>query len=337
MGSLPLWPARASTLAPTVDALMLYVFAVAVFFAVVVGGLILFFAIKYHHRAPADRSHPVHDNLLIELVWTGIPLGLALSMFVLGAVVFVRGRQAPANAMQLYVVGKQWMWKIQHPEGAIEINELHIPVGRPVKLLMISEDVIHDFFVPAFRIKQDVLPGRYTTEWFQATEPGSYRFFCAQYCGLDHSRMVGQVIAMAPADYERWLNAAAGTGTTPAGPTAAPAAPGGAPAGASAPGPNLAMVAAGEKLFNAIACGTCHKAEGGGRGPSLAGLYNKTVELEGGKTVIADEGYIRESILLPQAKIVKGYKPIMPTFQGQLEEDEVLQLIAYIESLRGKK
>jgi cytochrome c oxidase subunit 2 len=233
------------------------------------------------------------------------------------------------------VVGKQWMWKVQHPEGKQEINELHIPVGYPVKLLMTSQDVIHSFSVPAFRIKQDVLPGRYTTEWFQATQPGEYHLFCTQYCGTSHSAMVGRIVAMTPMDYQRWL----GGGTAAAAPAATAVATAVAPTGgaAAAKALNPAMVAAGEKLFKEFGCISCHKSDHTGQGPALEGLFGKTVQLEGGKSAPADETYIRESILQPNAKIVKGYKPIMPTFEGQLEPEELNQLITYIESMKVKK
>jgi cytochrome c oxidase subunit 2 len=198
------------------------------------------------------------------------------------------------------------MWKLQHPEGQREIDELHVPVGRPVKLTMTSEDVIHSFFVPAFRIKMDVVPGRYTTAWFEATREGEYRIFCSQYCGTQHSGMLGRVVAMTPADYQQWLGGGV-AGMTPA--------------------------EAGRNLFKRLGCETCHKSEESGQGPSLAGLFGKTVKLQGGGTAVADEGYIRESILDPRAKIVAGFQPVMPTFKGLVSEEGILQLIAYIKSL----
>jgi cytochrome c oxidase subunit 2 len=203
------------------------------------------------------------------------------------------------------------MWKIQHPEGQREINELHVPVGKPVKLLMTSEDVIHSFFIPAFRVKHDVLPGRYTTLWFEATRPGEYHLFCAEYCGTQHSRMIGRVVAQEPAEYEKWLS--------------------GVPSGES-------MEMAGERLFQQYFCNTCHRPEGGARipqrGPVLDGLFGAKVQLQSGQSVVADEAYLRESILTPAAKVVAGYRPVMPTFQGQISEEGVLQLIAYIKSLQ---
>jgi cytochrome c oxidase subunit II len=206
-------------------------------------------------------------------------------------------------------VAKQWMWKIEHMEGQREINELHIPVGRAVRLTMASEDVIHSFFVPAFRLKSDVVPGKYSTLWFTATKPGKYHLFCAEYCGTRHSGMIGWIYVMEPEDYENWLN-------------------GGPPPATLAQG--------GEKLFNSLACANCHKTDGTGRCPSLVGLYGKTVQLATGGKVVADEDYIRESILRPSAKVVAGYPPVMPTYQGQVNEDGVLQLVEYIKSLGEK-
>jgi cytochrome c oxidase subunit 2 len=205
--------------------------------------------------------------------------------------------------MEIFVIGKQWMWKLQHPEGPMEINELHVPVGRPVKLTMTSEDVIHNFYVPAFRVQKDVVPGMYTSIWFQATETGRYHFFCNSYCGTNHALMGGYVTVMKPGDYEQWLS--------------------GGIRGES-------MVSAGAKLYEQLACITCH---GTGKGPPFVDLLGRTVKLSDGTTVIADEAYIRESILYPSAKIVAGYQPIMPTYKGQVTEEQLLQLITYIKSL----
>jgi cytochrome c oxidase subunit II len=212
----------------------------------------------------------------------------------------------PKGAMEIYVVGKQWMWKAQHMDGAREINELHVPVGRPVKLIMGSEDVIHSFFIPDYRVKADVVPGRYNTLWFTASKPGKFHIFCTQYCGTKHSNMIGWVTAMEPSDYQTWLSGGAAGGT---------------------------MAEAGQKLFTDLACVTCHLDNGQGRGPVLKGLYGKQVLLPGGQIVTADDAYIRESILNPQAKIVSGFTPIMPTFQGLVTEEQLLQLIAYVKSL----
>jgi len=227
-------------------------------------------------------------------------------MFFWGARVFVTLRRPPDNALQVFAVAKQWMWKLQHLEGRREINQLHVPVGRAVKMTMTSEDVIHSFFVPAFRVKQDVLPGRYTTLWFEATKTGTYHLFCAEYCGTEHSAMIGQIIVMEPSEYQTWLS--------------------GGPVTAS-------LASAGETLFTDLGCISCHRSDSGARGPQLVGLFGKRVQLQGGAMLVADENYLRESILDPQAKIVAGFQPIMPTFKGLVTEEQLMQLIAYIKSL----
>jgi cytochrome c oxidase subunit II len=216
----------------------------------------------------------------------------------------------PVDTLNIYVVGKQWMWKFQHLDGQREINELHVPLGRDVKLIATSEDVIHDVFVPAFRVKADVIPGRYVTIWFRATKPGRYHLFCAEYCGTRHSGMTGEVIVMEPAEYQAWLS-------------------GGAQGGS--------LADAGQKLFNELACNTCHRPDAQGRGPVLDGLLGKTVRLQSGDTIVADEAYVRESILNPSAKITAGYQPIMPTFQGLVTEEQLLELIEYVKSLQSQK
>jgi cytochrome c oxidase subunit 2 len=243
---------------------------------------------------------------VLEIAWTVVPLGLALVMFGWGAWLYFAINRPPAGAMEVFVVAKQWMWKFQHPSGMREINELHVPMARPVKLTMTSEDVIHSFAVSDFRIKMDVVPGRYTTTWFEATAPGEYRLACSEYCGTEHAKMVGKVVVMRPEGYEAWLRGAA-TG--------------------------ISLAAAGEKLFQQHGCAACHLLAGTGPGPSLVGLFGKPVKLATGASVTADEAYIRESIVNPQAKLVAGYPPIMPTLKGLLGEEQVTQLIAYIKSL----
>jgi len=232
-----------------------------------------------------------------------------MAMFGWGAVVYVDYRHAPQDTLDIYVIGKQWMWKAQQPNGLREINELHVPVGRNVRLIMASEDVIHDFFVPAFRVKMDVVPGHYNTMWFRPTKPGRYHFFCSQYCGTNHALMGGWVTVMEPSEYAAWLSGSSGQGDP---------------------------VVAGEKLFVERACSTCHFPDGTGRAPSLNGLYGSKVSLADGSTVAADDAYIRESILQPNAKIVARYQPLMPTYQGQLTEEQILALIAYIKSLQSQ-
>jgi cytochrome c oxidase subunit 2 len=314
-------PPAASVHAARVDALYYFLISVSGFFAVLIAVLIVAFSIKYRRRSDAERPRPIKGSLALEVTWSIIPFVIAMAIFFWGAQLFVEYKTPPKNALDVYVVGRQWMWKVQHLEGRREINELHVPVGRPVKLTITSEDVIHSFYIPAFRIKQDAVPGRYTEEWFQATRVGTYHLFCAEYCGTEHSHMIGRIVVMDPADYQAWL---AG------GPVAGAA-------GASAPGPSDGMVsvaASGAALFQRLGCATCHRAASGALGPALAGVFGTTVPLEGGGSAEADEGYLRESVLNPQSKIVAGYQPVMPTFKGQVSEEDLLQLITYIKTLR---
>jgi cytochrome c oxidase subunit II len=304
--TLPLFPDQASTMAGRVDALYFYLLAVSGFFALLIALLVVVFAIKYRRRSETELPRGVEGSLKLEVAWSLIPLVIALSFFVWGAKLFFAMNRPPKDALEVYVVGKQWMWKLQHADGQREINELHVPVGRPVRLTMTSEDVIHDFFVPAFRMKKDVLPGRYTTAWFEASRPGRYHLFCAQYCGTKHAGMIGWINVMEPADYQAWLSG--GTASE-------------------------SLASAGAKLFQRHACNTCHRADSLARGPNLEGLFGKPVQLSDGRTIVADESYIRESILTPNAKIVMGFQPIMPTFQGLVSEEELLQLVAYVKSL----
>jgi cytochrome c oxidase subunit 2 len=312
---LGLMPPQASTIAGQVD--MLYAFLVAVtgFFSILIAVLIVVFAVQYRRRAPYAPTPHIHGSTALEVAWSIIPLCIAMVMFFWGAHLFVSVKRPPDDAMQVNVVGKQWMWKVQHLEGRREINELHVPIGKPVKVTLTSEDVIHSFYVPAFRIKQDAVPGRYTTTWFEATKIGEYHLFCAEYCGTMHSGMIGRVVVMDPADYQAWL---AGTGGTTAAATT--------DAGGGS------VVASGQALFEQNGCVTCHQ-PGSVLGPQLAGLVGSTVTLQDGSTVQATDDYIRESILTPTAKVVKGFAPVMPTFKGQLNEEQILQLIAYIKSL----
>ncbi len=295
---LPIYPEQASNFAPHVDSLMLFITAICVFFATAVTVAIVIFFFKFHRKQPNDVGVPIEGDSRLEAAWMIIPLILAMAMFSWGAVVYV------------YVIGKQWMWKAQQPNGLKEINELHVPVGRNIRLILASEDVIHDFFVPAFRVKMDVVPGHYNTMWFRPTKPGRYHFFCSQYCGTNHALMGGWVTVMEPSDYAAWLSGSSGGSANP--------------------------VVAGEKLFAERACITCHVADGTGRAPSLNGLYGAQVLLADGSTVTADEAYLRESLLQPNAKIVAGYQPLMPAFQGQLTEEQIFALTAYIKSLQSQ-
>jgi cytochrome c oxidase subunit 2 len=245
-------------------------------------------------------------NIPVEVAWTVIPFFAFMGMYAWGAKLYFDIERPPGNAIPVYVIAKQWMWKLQHPEGQREINELHIPVGQPIKLTMTSQDVIHSFFVPAFRIKQDVLPGRYTSIWFEATKPGKFHLFCAEYCGAKHSGMIGWIYAMEPREYQAWLAQGGAEGS---------------------------LAAEGEKLFHQYACANCHHFDNQGRCPDLRNLYGRPVEISTGETVTADDSYIRESILEPRAKIVNGFADIMPTFKGQVSEDQVIALIAFIKSI----
>jgi cytochrome c oxidase subunit 2 len=308
LSDLPLFPARASTFAGQVDHLTFYLLGVSIFFSTLIFLLVVYFAVRYRRRSDEQKAEQITYSLPLELLWTIVPLCLEIVMFVWGANLFVRRSEAPADATDIYVVGKQWMWKLQHAEGAREINELHVPAGRPFRLVMTSEDVIHSFFVPAFRIKQDVLPGRYTTLWFDASTPGRYHLFCTQYCGTNHAGMGGWVYVMDPRDYEHWLS------------------------GAQA---SESMASFGSAVFARLGCGSCHQSSDQSRGPALAGLYGKEVRLADGSTVLGDDAYIEQSILNPAARITRGYQPTMPTFRGQVNEDDLFQLVEYIKSLKA--
>jgi cytochrome c oxidase subunit 2 len=304
----PLFPEQASSVAPRVDALYTFLLCVSGFFTVAIFVAIVYLAIKYRHGRPQDRPHPEPEQLwMLEIAWIVMPLVLTMVMFFWGALLYFEIRTPPKDALELQVVGKQWMWKIYQPQGRSEINELHIPVGRPVRLRMISEDVIHSFFVPAFRVKMDVLPGRYSTMWFEATKPGEYHLFCTEYCGTEHANMAGRVYAMTPADYAQWLQGAqAGTETAQT---------------------------TGSKLFTQFRCHSCHHDDSELRSPALAGIFNNTVVLADGRTVRADDSYLRESIVNPMAKVTAGFQPVMPAYQGQLSEEQLLLIIEYIKSL----
>ena len=307
----PFIPESASSYSGDVDALYFYISGVTLFFTLLISFVIIFFVIKYRRRNPFEIPRPIEGSTKLETLWSVIPLLIAMSIFFWGAKIYFNQYRPPKNAVEVYVVGKQWMWKFQHATGQREINELHIPVGRKIRLIMATEDVIHDVFVPAFRIKADVVPGRYTTEWFEATKPGRYHFFCAEYCGMNHSGMGGFVVVMEPTEFENWLSGNANQ-TSPA--------------------------TAGQQMFESLGCASCHGANAeGGRGPALLGLYGSNVVLNNNQTVRADEAYVRESIMNPQAKIVTGFGPIMPSFQGQLSEEQLLQLVAYVKSLSTPK
>jgi cytochrome c oxidase subunit II len=311
--NFPLFPEQASTNAGKVDAIFLAELGVVLFFTFFICFLILFLAVRYRRAARVDRSNPPRTSHKIEALWIGIPLLLGFVMFVGGTVVFFDLYAPPGDAFTVYVVGKQWMWKLQHPEGRREINELHVPVGEAVQLRMTSEDVIHSFFVPEFRIKQDVLPGRYTTIWFRPTRPGKYHLFCAEYCGTNHSVMGGWVYVMEPADYQRWLTEGTDSG--------------------------VSMAKQGQELFVQHHCAGCHGVNSTVKAPRLEGVYGRPVPIQQGTGygfITADERYIRDSILLPKSQVVAGYDPVMPSFAGQIGEDDLLKIIEYIKSIGSK-
>jgi cytochrome c oxidase subunit 2 len=313
MWNFPLFPDQASTMARQVDTLTVFELLVAAFFTTLISGLIIFFAVRYRHKASVDRSKPPLEAGMMEIVWIGVPLILGVVMFTWGAVLYFRIYEPPGDALEISVVGKQWMWYTQHSEGRSEINELHVPLGRAVKLNMTSQDVIHSFYVPAFRVKQDVLPGRYTSLWFEPSQLGRFHLYCAEYCGTNHSTMGGWVEVMEPADFQNWLK---GGGTGPS------------------------MAEAGEKLFVQYHCAGCHRGSQTVSAPRLEGIFDRPVPIKEGdqiKFVTADIAYIRDSILRPKYQVVAGYEPVMPSFQGQISEPDLLKIIAYIKSIAAEE
>lgn len=307
---VPLFPDQASSFAWQVDLLYVYLIIVSVAFTVPIVAAIFFFAVKYREKEKYATPDEMHGSIALETVWSIIPFVISMTIFLGGAYVYYNQYRMPDDpAMEVYVVGKQWMWKLQHSTGQREINELHVPVGRTVKLTMTTEDVLHDFSIPAFRTKADVVPGRYTYLWFEATKPGKYRLFCAEYCGLNHSGMGGYVYVMEQRDFDNWLSGNV-SGQTP--------------------------VEQGRDLFeNKLGCASCHAGGPAQRGAKLEGIYGKDVKLVGGQTVKVNDEYIRNSILNPSSQIVEGFQPIMPTFKGQVTEEQLVSLVAYIKALSG--
>ena len=303
---LPLLPPSASTLSARVDLFFWFMMALSALFMVLIFVPMAVFLFKYRRGHPANRKPLTIPTLRIELTWTVLPMVLLVGIFYWSASIYYSMAHVPAGALEHNVIGKQWMWKIQHPEGNREINELHVPLGKSIKLTMASQDVIHSFYLPAFRIKQDVLPGRYTTEWFTPTKAGTYHIFCAEYCGTIHSGMIGSIVVMEPSQFQNWLTS-------------------------GKPGDSLAQ--SGDRLFRELGCSGCHMGNSQIRAPRLEGLFGRPVPLASGKIVRADEGYIRDSILLPQADVTAGYEPLMPTYAGRLSEEQVMELVAYIKSL----
>ncbi len=300
-------PDQASTYAPEVDNLYLFLVGLTVFFTVLISGAILYFFVKYRRHPNTPTPKPIEGSIILESAWSIIPFIICLFIFAWGAKIYLEQYTIPSDALDVYVVGKQWMWKFQHPEGQREINELHIPVGRKIRFVMATEDVIHSFFIPAFRMKEDIVPGpnRYTTVWAEPTMTGTFHIFCSEYCGTSHSGMIGWVTVMSDKDYEAWLSGGAAEGS---------------------------MADRGAALFTQLGCVTCHRAAQG-LCPHLEGKYGTMESLTTGQKVLVDDSYIRESVLLPLAKIVAGYQPIMPSFQGQVSEEQLQMLIAYIKSI----
>ena len=304
------WPQVASSIAHRIDTLFNLLNAMAAFWIILIVGCLVYFVVKYRRGTDADRSNPPEENVPLEVVWIAIPVLLCIAIFGFSTWTYLQVMRPPKDAKPIYVVAKQWMWKIQHPQGRWEMNELHVPLGQDVQLIMTSEDVIHSFYVPDFRVKQDVVPGHYATLWFKATELGTHHLFCAEYCGTKHSGMVGTVYVMKPADYQQWLHQGNAGGT---------------------------LAQQGEALFRELGCGGCHGPGSNVRAPMLDGVYNNPVPLQepggGTKVIIGDERYIHDSIVNPEQEVAAGYKPIMPSFRGQLDEQKIRLLIEYIKSL----
>ena len=302
---IPLFPEQASTLAPAVDNLYFFVLAVTGFFALLVSVLVVIFAIKYRDKTGERVGAPITGSIPLELGWSIIPFIVSMVIFVWSSVVFFQLIRPPDQTLEIYSTGKRWRWSFQHIDGQSEINELHVPLGRPVRVTFTSEDVLHSLYVPAFRVKADAIPGRYSSIWFTPTKVGEYHLYCAEYCGTKHSAMIGTVHVLEANDYQVWLSGGGG----------------------------LSMAARGEQLFQQLGCVSCHLNDGTGRGPALGGIFGKPVQLATGAAVVVDDTYVRESILTPQAKLVAGYQALMPTFQGLVNEEAVMSLIEYIKSI----
>jgi cytochrome c oxidase subunit 2 len=302
-----LFPREASTIAPWMDELYLFLLGMTVTGLVLVGAILVTFSLRYR-RSVHPVATQIEGSTLLEATWTIIPLAIFLVTFVWGALLYFRIYNPPVNSMNIYIVGKQWMWKAEHPGGQHEINALHVPTGQPIQLTMISQDVFHSFSIPEFRIKREVIPGRYSTVWFNATTPGEYHLFCTQYCGTNHSVMIGTITAMSPDDYKKWTEE-------------------------STSGTSLAQN--GERLFASMGCNACHSGTAAARGPSLAGVYGSTLQLTNGSSVLVNEAYLRDAILNPSQHVTSGFAPIMPTYQGQISEDGLIDLVEYLKGLNS--
>jgi cytochrome c oxidase subunit II len=302
-----LFPREASTIAPYADALYFFLLLITVIGLILVATLVFGFSIRYR-KEKSPVATQVEGSTLLEATWTIIPLALFMVAWIWGALLYFRIYNPPTNAMNIYVVGKQWMWKAEHEGGQHEINALHVPTGRPVQLTMISQDVFHSFSIPDFRVKREVIPGRYSTVWFEATTPGTYHIFCTQYCGTKHSAMIGEVTVLSPEDYQKWTQE-------------------------STSGMSLAQN--GERLFASMGCNACHSGSAAARGPNLAGVYGSKLQLANGSQVLVNEAYLRDAILNPSQHVTAGYAPIMPTYQGQVSEDGLIDLVEYVKGLQS--
>src|ERR1700730_17374332 len=302
-----LFPREASTIAPYADALYFFLLLITVIGLVLVGVLVFGFSVRYR-REKHPVAVPIEGSTLLEATWTIIPLALFLIVFVWGALLYFRIYTPPVNSMNIYVVGRQWMWKAEHPGGQHEINALHVPTGRPIQLTMISQDVFHSFSIPDFRVKREVIPGRYSTVWFEATTAGTYHIFCTQYCGTNHSAMICEVTVLTPDDYEKW------TASSTSG---------------------MSLAQNGERLFASMGCNACHSGSATARGPSLAGVYGSKLQLTSGSQVLVNDAYLRDAILNPSQHITAGYAPIMPTYHGEISEEGLIDLVEYIKSIQS--
>ena len=300
-----LFPREASTIAPYMDELYFFLLGMTITGILLVGAIVFTFSYRYR-KSVHPVATQIEGSTLLEATWTIIPLAIFLVTFVWGALLYFRIYNPPVNSMNIYIVGKQWMWKAEHPGGQHEINALHVPINQPIQLTMISQDVFHSFSIPEFRIKREVIPGRYSTVWFNATTPGDYHLFCTQYCGTNHSAMIGTITAMTPDDYKKWTEE-------------------------STSGMSLAQN--GERLFASMGCNACHSGNAAARGPSLAGVYGSKLTLTNGSQVLVNEAYLRDAILNPSQHVTSGYAPIMPTYQGQISEDGLIDLVEYLKTL----
>ncbi|MBV9876176.1 MAG: cytochrome c oxidase subunit II [Verrucomicrobia bacterium] len=306
IAQIQFFPNQASKVAGQVDTLLIFLVLLTGTVTLAIAVVMIYFLAKYRKRAAADRTPPKTENIAVEVTWSAVPFFIFLGLFGWGAKIYFKESTEPKGAVEVHVIGKQWMWKLEHLQGKREINQLHVPLGQTVKLVMTSEDVIHSFFLPAFRIKEDVLPGRYTTQWFKATKLGTYQIFCAQYCGTNHALMIGQVIVMNPTDFAAWLKTGRDT---------------------------VSVAQRGEQLFHSFGCSGCHAAQAAVRAPLLEGIYDSQVPLADGRIVQADERYLRDCILIPNTQIVAGFDPVMPSFQGRISEDDLFAIITYLKSI----